>query len=396
MRIEQVIFSSGDRMPMLLDDADLPVAEACDWALSRRHKAFATQSRNMQELLVVHAWARERRFDLYERLRSGRMFTEAEVTSLLERLRRPSANGVVVKLAVSPDTANKRVSTARRHMTWYINELIADASTGEVQRQRLTDMKAKLDAALLAGMQSPEGNPKYRKPLKLAQAQFLQDALDPHGTILFGRDSRGRLRNFLMICLLTFLGLRTGELLSLRIQDIRFGAITTIYIRRRGMSPNDPRRRPPRVKRKGRILPLDSPRIAILLDDYISTERQWCIDHGRAIDSGFVFLSDEGNPLSTDRLSQLFRGLRAAFPEKLPEHLSPHSLRYTFTDLVYEELRRLGKDEDEISQILMYLRGDSSPDSQDTYIDYAARGAEALQRYQSQVASSRNAPDVLL
>lgn len=52
MRIEQVIFSSGDRMPMLLDDADLPVAEACDWALSRRHKAFATQSRNMQELLA--------------------------------------------------------------------------------------------------------------------------------------------------------------------------------------------------------------------------------------------------------------------------------------------------------------------------------------------------------
>lgn len=126
MRIEQVIFPSGDRMPMLLDDADLPVAEAGDWALSRRHKAFATQSRNMQELLLVHAWARERRFDLYERLRSGRMFTEAEVTSLLERLRRPSANGVVVKLAVSPDTANKRVSTARRHMTWYINELIAD------------------------------------------------------------------------------------------------------------------------------------------------------------------------------------------------------------------------------------------------------------------------------
>ena len=54
----------------------------------------------MQELLVVHDWARVRRIDLYERLRSGRQFTEAEITSLVERLRRPSTVPVVVKLAV--------------------------------------------------------------------------------------------------------------------------------------------------------------------------------------------------------------------------------------------------------------------------------------------------------
>ena len=44
MRVEQVIFSTGDRLPMLLDDQDLPVPEACDWMLSRRQRAFATQS----------------------------------------------------------------------------------------------------------------------------------------------------------------------------------------------------------------------------------------------------------------------------------------------------------------------------------------------------------------
>ena len=49
----------------------------------------------MQELLVVHDWARVRRIDLYERLRSGRQFTEAEITSLVERLRRPSTVPVV-------------------------------------------------------------------------------------------------------------------------------------------------------------------------------------------------------------------------------------------------------------------------------------------------------------
>lgn len=395
MRVEQVIFPTGDRLPMLLDDQDLPVPEACDWMLSRRQRAFATQSRNMQELLVVHDWAKVRRIDLYERLRSGRQFTEAEITSLVERLRRPSNVTVVVKLAVSPDTANKRISTTRKHMAWYIEELIADTGTSETQRKRLGDMKDKLASMLLDSMQSPEGNRSYHNHLTLDQTQFLQDALDPEGTVLFGRDSRGRLRNFLMVCILAFLGLRIGELLSLRIQDIKFGAITSIHVTRRGMSPVDHRRRPPRVKRKGRILPLDSPRLAMMLDDYIMNERQWFIMHGRSNDSGFVFLSDEGEPLSSDRVRQLFKDLRTRFPDKLPSHLTPHSLRYTFTDSVYEELRRQGKEEAEIEQILMYFRGDSSPKSQDSYIDYGARGKEALQRYQSQVASNRNAPDVL-
>lgn len=395
MRVEQVIFLTGDRLPMLLDDQDLPVPEVCDWMLSRRQRAFATQSRNMQELLVVHDWARVRRIDLYERLQSGRQFTEAEITSLVERLRRPSTVPVVVKLAVSPDTANKRISTTRKHMAWYIDELIADPGTSETQRKRLSDMKEKLISKLLDSMQSPEGKRSYHKHLTLDQAQFLQDALDPEGTVLFGRDSRGRLRNFLMVCLLVFLGLRTGELLSLRIQDIKFGAITSIHVTRRGMSPVDQRRRPPRVKRNGRILALDSPRLAMMLDDYIMNERPWFIAHGRSNDSGFVFLSDEGEPLSSDRLRQLFKDLRTRFPDKLPSHLIPHSLRYTFTDFVNKELRRQGKEEAEIEQILMYLRGDSSPNSQDDYIDYGAAGAEALQRFQSQVASNRNAPDVL-
>ena len=395
MRVEQVIFPTGDRLPMLLDDQDLPVPEACDWMLSRRQRAFATQSRNMQELLIVHDWARVKRIDLYERLQSGRQFTEAEITSLVERLRRPSNATVVVKLAVSPDTANKRISTARKHMTWYIEELIADPGTSETQRKRLSDMKDKLVSMLLDSMQTSEGNRSYHKHLTLDQTQFLQDALDPEGTVLFGRDGRGRLRNFLMVCLMAFLGLRTGELLSLRVQDIKFGAITSVHIIRRGMSPVDHRRRPPRVKRLGRILPIDSPRIARMLDDYIMNERQWFIDHGRSNGSDFLFLSDEGEPLSTDRLRQLFKDLRTHFPDKLPSHLTPHFLRYTFTDLVHKELRRQGKEEAEIEKILMYLRGDSSPESQDGYIDYGAAGTEALQRFQSQVASNRNAPDVL-
>lgn len=397
MRIEQVIFPTGERLPMLLDDDSLPVVPACEWILSRRQLAFATLSRNMNEVMAVHGWGRKRRIDIYERIRLGRQFSEAEITSLIEHLRRPQAtNRTVTKLAVSPDTANKRLSTAHRHLVWYIEELIAQSGTAFDLRDALVAMREKLLKTLLAAFQSPEGNRKFHKQLTLSQAQFLQDALDPEGSIRFGRDGRGRLRNFLMVCLLTFLGLRTGELLSLRLQDVMFGAITSISIKRRGMSADDPRGRPPRVKRLGRILPIDSPRLAILLDDYITNERQWFIDHGKGKESGFLFVSDEGEPLSADRLRQLFTELRKRFPKELPDHLTPHSLRHTFTDSVYRELRRQGIEEAQIEKILMWLRGDSSPSSQDTYINYDAQGREAVVRHQSQVASKRNASDVLL
>lgn len=397
MRVEQVIFPTGERLPMLLDEDSLPVPPACEWILSRRHLAFSTLSRNMNEVMALHGWGEKRRFDIYARIRSGRQFSEAELTSLIEHLRRPLANDrTVAKLAVSPDTANKRLSTSHRHLTWYIDELIADPSTPPELQSSLIAMREKLLKIFLAAFQSPEGNRKFHKQLTLNQAQFLQDALDPEGSIRFGRDPRGRLRNFLMVCLLTFLGLRTGELLSLRIQDIQFGAITSIVVKRRGMSTSYPRRRPPRVKRLGRILPLDSPRLAILLDDYITIERQWCIDHGKGKDNGFLFVSDEGEPLSTDRLRQLFTELRKHYPNDLPDHLTPHSLRHTFTDSVYRELRRQGMEEARIEKILMWLRGDSSPNSQDAYINYEAQGREAVLRHQSQVASKRNTNDVLL
>lgn len=396
MRTEQVSLPTGERLPMLLDDDDLPVAPACEWMLSRRHLALATLSRNINEVMAIHGWSRKQRIDIYERIRSGHQFTEAELTSLIEHLRRPLFTaGAVAKLAVSPDTANKRLSTGQRHLTWFIDELMTDHETPPALWERLSDMREKLLKHFLAARQGPEGNRKFHKQLTLKQVQFLQDALDPEGLIRFGRDARGRLRNFLMVSLLVFLGLRTGELLSLRLQDFQCGAITSISIKRRRLSTNDPRRRPPQVKRLGRLLPLDSPRLAILLDDYIMNERQWCIDHGKGQESGFLFVSDEGEPLSSDRLRQLFIDLRTRFPDDLPRHLTPHSLRHTFTDSVHRELSRQGMEEARIEKILMWLRGDSSPSSQDTYINFEAQGREALRLYQSQVASKGNAPDVL-
>ncbi|UVM55432.1 site-specific integrase [Pseudomonas sp. B21-012] len=255
-------------------------------------------------------------------------------------------------------------------------------------------MRAKVVTVFQDSYQKPEGNRKYHKHLTLAQARFVQDALDPDGTIKFGTDERGRVRNFIMVCLLLFLGLRIGELLSLRVQDVKFGPITYIMIKRRGMSNLDTRKRPARVKRLERLLPLDNARLAILLDNYMLEDREWCLKHGGVSDSGFLFLSDEGAPLSSDRVQHLFRDLRKRFSKDLPAHLTPHSMRYTFTNAVNAELHSQGLNEQLIEKYLAWLRGDSSVKSQDTYIDFGEQTKEAVARYQARFASGRSSSDV--
>jgi len=91
---------------------------------------------------------------------------------------------------------------------------------------------------------------------------------------------------------------------------------------------------------------------------------------------------------------QVFKDLRNRFRKELPEDLTPHSMRYTFTDSVTRVLRSQGVDEQLIVKYLMWLRGDSSPKSQNVYIDYAAQTKEAVTCFQAQYASGRNSHDV--
>lgn len=395
MQVERVIFPTGERLPMLVDEAGLPIATACEWALSRRQLAISTSSRNMNELMFLYTWLDDRKLDLFERLRSAVPFKEAELSSLIEHLRRPHSRGrKVVKLAVTPDTFNKRLSTIQRHLYWCFNVVIAGDNLPPAKRDKISENCEQLMSSLAEAFQNPEGSKRSKKHLSAKQAQFLQDVLDPEGDTQLGRSASVRRRNFLAVCLMLYLGLRSGELLSLRVHDVIFGAITSISVVRRGPSLADTRTRPAAVKRLGRTLPLDLPRVAIMLDEYVMHDRERFITHGKTVDNGFLFLSDEGEPLSSDRLRQVFKDVRTRYPKELPANLTPHSLRYTFTEGVKRELKSQGMAEADIEQTLMWLRGDSSPDSQDDYIDYGAMSRDALRRYSLSMANQGNAPDV--
>lgn len=395
MNLVKIKFKSGERLPMLLDAQGLPVVAPCEWILSRRHRSLNTLIRNLQELTPFYAWLDEKCVDLFELIRSARYWTETFLSSLIECLRRAQRQRKkVVKLVVSPDTANKRISTVLRHLNWCFNVVLGERELGEKRHSEIEEVRKKVIYSLKEGYISPEPSQRaIKKGLSVAQARFLQNVLDPDISKPI-RSFDTCIRNFLIVGLMLLYGLRPGEVLSLRLHDIEFGALSNVNVRRRRPSDEDSRSRPASVKRAGRILVLDNPRFAKLLNEYSVNGRELAVRRAKKKNISFFFLSRDGLPLSESSVQAMFRQLRNAYPEKLPGNLTAKSLRHTFTDGLYRELRRQGIPEDEARANLMYLRGDTGRESQDVYIDYHGQSKDAMNAYWLKVAGLRGAEDV--
>jgi integrase len=181
-----------------------------------------------------------------------------------------------------------------------------------------------------------------------------------------GKNEALRHRNQVIILLLLNLGLRPSELLKLKVEDVVIGAISSVNVQRRPDEPDDPRKRSPEVKRKGRVLPLSEPSLVKTIDRYICDWRPQLDDRHEA-GTDFLILSRDGQPLSYPSLFDVFLDLRSS-DSFLPDTFSPKTLRHVFSSQVQKSLRQMGLSEDKIRARLMYLRGDSSDRSQDTYL----------------------------
>ncbi|MDE1464761.1 site-specific integrase [Spartinivicinus poritis] len=174
-------------------------------------------------------------------------------------------------------------------------------------------------------------------------------------------------RNYISVCIMLYCGLRPGELLSLKVEDVQIGSISSLRVVRRPPDPSDARKPRPQIKRNGRVLPINSREFVRCLNEYIVKWRD-ILELNSSQETDYLILSDEGQPLSYATLTQLFNRLRAKYPKNLPSHLTPKALRHTFSARMERALRVAGLDEGRRSQALALLRGDSSLESQSVYI----------------------------
>lgn len=370
MRVETISHSSGNQLPILIDEDGLPIPAPNEFVLSRRALATNTLTRNLNELAVLYRWLNRERIDPVHRIASADSFKEAEIRGgLVEYLRRDVSNyRTVKKLVVSPLTFNQRLTTARQYLAWLYEVYLGSMLHSDMRYERIREQKNRLMLWLDSSfINAPPSNKGLAKGLTDTQAKFLIKVLEPNESIFFGRDPAVRFRNYVSMMIMLNYGLRPGELLSLRVQDIEFGGISAIRVTRRSDDPLDLRKPRPHIKRSGRVLPIDNPNFARHLDAYIMKWRD-ILEEKSEIDSDYLILSDEGKPLSQPSITQFFQIIRKRFPDELPTNLTAKSLRHTFSSNMEKQLRKNGVEENKRAETLAYLRGDSSLTSQLTYI----------------------------
>jgi integrase len=367
---------------MLVDDDGLPVVDANEWLFGRRSQSPTTLSRSLSELLPLFLWAHSKGVDIRERYESGMGFLEAEITTGVVEQLRLSQGKRATGLRVSNQVLNLRIATSRAFLAWLATEVIARYPSDDAKTQRIATQHAAVDEWLAdASVRQPLARSVRAKALSpQQQIKLIEHVLPDVGGLGISRAMR--FRNFVVIALLLTCGLRRGELLSLRVEDITFGAISSVSVTRRPVDRDDPRRPKPRIKRGSRLLELD-PCLATYLDEYIVLHREALVEKAK-VDTSYLIVSDEGHPLSISRLYALFVELKAQLGSLLPENFSPHSLRHTFSEVMERGMAAAGLDEGHRARALAMLRGDASLKSQNTYLQRETReqANKALARYQ--------------
>jgi len=387
MRVETITHTTGEQLPILLDEDGLPMPAPNEFIIGRRSMSINTLVRNLREIAVFYRWLNVNDINLWFRIQSGQSFSEAEVRGgLIEALRRDQSEGKKVsRLAVSPNTFNQRVTTIRQFIVWCFDLYLSSMALTDLRYERIRDKNNQLLKWLnSAFINSPPVNKSVQKGLSHKEVQFLVSCIDPENPNSIGRNPAVRFRNYIITMIMLYYGLRPGEILSLLVKDIEIGAISAIRVERRPADKNDLRRPRPQIKRNGRVLPVEDHKFAKCIDQYIMIYRE-ALEVNALVESDYLFLSDDGRPLSQSSITQLYQGLRKRFPESLPKSLTAKSLRHTFSSKMEKELRYSGLDEDRRMQELAILRGDSSLKSQSVYIaqEIEEQANRALRNFQT-------------
>jgi len=391
MKVETISHKTGDQLPILLDDDGLPIPAPNEFIISRRELSSNTLVRNLRELAVLYRWLDFENINLYERILTKSTFTEATIKgSLIEALRRDQENrGKVKKMAVTPNTFNQRLTTVRQYLGWYfdveLGSMPLNDSNFELVRENKNRILNWLDSGFMSASPTNKG---MRKGLNGLEIEFLLSILDPETQGAFGRNSAVKFRNYIVTMIMLYYGLRPGELLSLRVEDIEIGAISNIRVFRRPPDVKDTRKPRPQIKRDGRVLPIDDSVFAKYLDMYIMEWRD-ALEEKSDSETDYLILSDDGEPLSQSSITQFYQLLRRKFPSKLPPHLTARAFRHTFSSNMERELRNLGIEEQRRREILAMVRGDSSLESQSVYIaqEIEEQANKALKKYQHNLIS---------
>jgi integrase len=364
-----------------------------------RAKGLAVNSINSQlgAILFFYHWAEMRGIDIEARIGSGEDFSRNEIDTLVTLLRSRisallelrSPSSTIVKLyppqakssdiwqilekqpkQITPSSYNDRLIYVGKYVVWLCDYLSdQDDRTCPDKRERITKIGIDFQA-VLRSMKSVEPNTAFDAPKSLINKDIrtILEIAKPQSPLNPWNGAPVQIRNFAIICVLLDAGLRSGELLSLKLKDIIWAkkGAKGLKVKRRQGSKDDPRKKQPGAKRDEREVPLSDGAFKAL-DLYVSSVRNTI---PKAAQTDYLIVSvgnkSKGIPLSSiSPITDTIRDLTGI-------DLTPHKLRHTATWRYCVAQKKQGRKWDEFVEQLCLKFGWSGPESP-TVRHYAKR-----------------------
>jgi integrase len=344
-------FLDGERYPLLLDPRGQPHWYATLFATTQIRNASKTPNTIAAVLAAIRillSWSHVRGQDLEHRFTQKDFLTEHELESIrcYTQIKAEQHENNLIKLSRNTEKTRGVFSSTEHRIsssTQYIR-LTYIADYLEWLAIRLVERDARhVDTATLKTIKRMSDSLRARRPQKMMksreqarkglteeQQEALLKVVQP-GSANNPFSEELQVRNQLIVWLLYHLGLRAGELLSLRVSDFDFMK-NTLLVARRHDNPNDVRTYQPVVKTFDRRIPLSEGLIKAVSNYILGTRRLFFAakrhDYLLVVHRRGPFA---GQPISLKGLDKVFQELQAANPDLL-RHLTPHVLRHTAND----------------------------------------------------------------
>jgi integrase len=380
-----VTFQDGERFPMLIRRSNgIPLFYPTVYSISMRRSsgiASATIARDQRAIMHLYAWAESEDIDLEGRFAKCEFLSLQEIDNLTEaswHYYKDLSDGPAYAVVNKPRTSKKRTSLKLHPKKAKKPPKRVESATAGVRLLYIRDYLdwlafvylkgisrrskdySNLDASRHQMRQAIEARiPKIRSRNSLGKREGLDheteailiQAIAPQSSRNPWRDESIRYRNQLLIIMMLDLGIRRGEALGIRIEDIDFQK-NQLLVRRAPDDKKDPRTYQPNAKTRDRYLSVRD-NLAQLLHEYIVTYR---LKAPTARKQSFLFVSAKGDPLSLASVTKIFGTLRDSIPQ-LPGNFSSHVLRHTWNDRFSEMMDKKNVPEPDEHKMRSYLMG---------------------------------------
>ncbi|HGO5534508.1 TPA: tyrosine-type recombinase/integrase [Enterobacter hormaechei] len=360
-QIKKFVMSNGERGCLVLDkETQLPVYYQNLYLTTNVRNRSATVS-TMEivatNLLILSNFLKSRKINIIDRIKIKKFLSVAEIDDLIRYARQRFDKQKITNVRlikgyqIARGTFGYRVHVFSNYLNWlcglihsingihakYEVEIFIESIKAHLPRNKSLSMNDRKDKSL--------SKEEIKKLFELLEIEGSQNPFQKEVQV----------RNRLIFTLLLNCGLRAGELLNLKVNDLN-PRDYTLSIFRRHDCIEDRRLNQPLVKTGEREIPL-SDELALEILDYINNYRN---KYTKKKKHDFLFVTHSscktvGEPLSVSAYEKIISTIKKSSPEL--KNLSGHKLRHSWNYFYSSEIDDSNLDISRKSGLRCYLMG---------------------------------------